>query len=187
MKYFKKAEGKRVFLSPINVEDCEQYTEWLNDPETAVFLDCFFQNISLLKERELLEKLARDQNVFAIVDKNSGKLIGNCGLHNVDFINRKAVLGIFIGDKDYRNRGFGAEAISLLLDFAFNALNLNSVMLVVKEFNKRGIKCYEKCGFKKIGIRREASIVAGKKYGEIMMDILAEEFSENRIEKYLKD
>lgn len=187
MKYFKKIAGKKVYLSPIDIEDCEQYTEWMNDPEITVNLDCLAGNYSVVKEREILEKLAKHEFVFAIVDINSDKLIGNCGLHNIDNVNRKASLGIFIGDKGHWDQGFGTEAVSLLLDYSFNILNMNSVMLVVKEFNKRGLKCYEKCGFKKIGIRREAAIIAGNKYGEVMMDILAVEFKENRFADFLID
>ncbi|MBN1151132.1 GNAT family N-acetyltransferase [candidate division WOR-3 bacterium] len=187
MKYFKKIIGKKVYLSPVDIDDCEQYAQWINDPEISINLDCFSQVFSLIKEREALEKLSKENSVFAIVENNSNKLIGNCGLHNIDFINRKAVLGIFIGDKNFWNRGFGTEAVNLLLDYGFNALNLNSVMLVVKEFNKRAIKCYEKCGFKTIGSRREASIVAGGKYDEIMMDILAGEFTENLSAKYINN
>jgi RimJ/RimL family protein N-acetyltransferase len=81
--------------------------------------------------------------------------------------------------------GFGAEAAMLTLDFAFNMLNLNNVTLDVVEFNKRGIKCYEKCGFKFSGRRRQAKYVAGQYYDLLTYDYLAADFESPYIKKLL--
>jgi RimJ/RimL family protein N-acetyltransferase len=139
----------------------------------------------LAKEKEILERISKEGYTFAIIEKEKETVIGNCGLMNVDFISRKADLGIFIGDKELRGKGYGAEAIMLLLDFAFNILNLNNIMLTVKEFNSRAIKCYEKCGFKTIGRRREAEIFGSKRYDEIYMDVLASEFTGNYVKSLM--
>lgn len=179
MKYFKKMVGERVYLSPIDTDDAEVYTKWINDLEVSIYLTSAPNVYSLSKEKEILEKLSKEGYNFAIIDSEKVKVIGNCGLMNVDYTNRKAELGIFIGEKDYWGKGYGAEAIELLLDYSFNILNLNSIMLIVKAFNKRAIRCYEKCGFKLIGKRREAVIVGPNKYDEYYMDILAEEFKKN--------
>lgn len=161
--------------------------EWLNDLDIATNLTLAPAIISMKGEREFLEKLSADQNSFAIVARETDELIGNCGFLNVDNVNRKAELGIFIGDKKYWNQGYGRETIELLLDFGFNVRNFHSVMLIVREFNHRAIKCYEKCGFKRIGVRREACIFGDQKYGEIYMDILAGEFRGKVIGKILED
>jgi RimJ/RimL family protein N-acetyltransferase len=97
-------------------------------------------------------------------------------LFAVDSVNRHAMLGIFIGEEAYRGRGYGPEAIRLLLDYGFNLLNLNSVMLGVMSFNQRAVRCYEKVGFREIGRRREARIIGGQRFDGILMDILADEF-----------
>ena len=81
-----------------------------------------------------------------------------------------------IGNKEFWSRGYGTEALGLLLDFAFAILNLNNVLLEVHAFNTRAIRCYEKVGFKVVGRRRESRLVAGKHYDRIIMDILAREF-----------
>lgn len=179
MAYFKKVIGKRVFLSPINPEDAEIYTKWMNDLEVSIYTTSAPRIYTLAKEKEILDQISKEGYNFAIIDSEKEIVIGNCGLINVDLINRKAELGIFIGDKEYRSKGYGAEAIELLLDYSFNLLNLNSIMLIVKAFNKRAIKCYEKSGFKLIGKRREASIFGNQKYDECYMDILASEFKKN--------
>jgi RimJ/RimL family protein N-acetyltransferase len=179
MKYFKKMVGERVYLSPIDPDDAEVYAKWINDLEVSIYLTSAPNVYSLSKEKEILEQISKEGYNFAIIDSEKVKVIGNCGLMNVDNVNRKAELGIFIGEKDYWGKGYGTEAIELLLDFSFNILNLNSIMLIVRAFNKRAIRCYEKCGFKLIGKRREAAIIGPQKYDEYYMDILAGEFMKN--------
>lgn len=176
MAYFKKIVGEKVFLSPINPDDAEVYTRWINDLEVGIYLTVAPNIYTLSREREILERIGKEGYNFAIVDSEKERVIGNCGLMNVDFVNRKAEMGIFIGEKNYWGKGYGTEAIELLLDFSFNILNLNSMMLTVRAFNKRAIRCYEKCGFKLIGKRREATILGPQKYDEYFMDILAAEF-----------
>ena len=79
------------------------------------------------------------------------------------------------------NKGYGAEVLNLLLDYGFNYLNMNNIMLNVKSFNERAIACYKKVGFKEYGRRREAYFLNGKYYDHVFMDILAREFEGNYI------
>jgi len=97
------------------------------------------------------------------------------------------MLGIAIGEKAYWNKGYGQDATKLLLDYGFNLLNLNNIMLGVFSFNERAVNCYRKVGFKEIGRRRQARIIGGKKFDVILMDILAEEFESVYVKKFLQD
>jgi len=184
MGYLKKIVGEKVYLSPINIEDAEKYTKWINDLEVSINLGNASEIYSLEKEKETLEKISKEGYNFAIIDLNKDELIGNCGLMHVNMKDRTAELGIFIGNKNYWSKGFGRESITLLLDYGFNLLNLNNIFLRVHYFNKRAVSCYKECGFKEIGRRREAYIVGNKKYDDIYMDILATEF-EGKIDKLL--
>lgn len=176
--YYEKIPGERCYLSPIDVDDAAIYAEWLSDPEVSVNLTLTSQIITRFGERELLEKLARSNELFAIVARSEpDRLIGNCGLHQMNHIDRIAECGIFIGDKEFWNRGFGGEALGLLLDFGFHVLNLENIKLNVFEYNTRAIRCYEKLGFRHIGRRRKARRVGGSTYDVLYMDILAEEFT----------
>ncbi|WP_041367794.1 GNAT family N-acetyltransferase [Natranaerobius thermophilus] len=186
MNYYKKLIGTKVYLSPVNPEDYEKYTEWVNDLEISINLSFAYKIFSEQQEKEMLQQMSKDGYQFAVVKKDAEELIGNCGLHNVDLINRSAELGIFIGDKNCWDGGYGVDAVNLLLDYAFNLLNLNSVYLRVHSFNDRAIQCYKKCGFKEIGRRREAYIIGGNKYDDVYMDILASEFEyDSQIIKYI--
>ncbi|MDP8267193.1 MAG: GNAT family protein [Candidatus Tenebribacter davisii] len=177
MKYFKKVIGGKCYLSPINIEDAERYSEWLNNIDITKFLAITHHQISEMKEKEILtEMIKQGSQIFAIVDLNTNNLIGNCSLFDINHRKNKAELGIFIGDKNYLGKGFGTEAIKLILDYGFNILNLHNIMLSVYSYNQRAIAAYTKAGFKEFGRRRDAHTIAGKRYDEIYMDILDDEF-----------
>lgn len=149
------------------MEDAEQYAQWMNDIDVTINLLAVPNIYSLEKEREALIKLSKEGYNFAIVTLNNNEVIGNCSLGGVNPIHRTAEAGIFIRNKNYWNKGYGTEAMKLLLDYDFNVLNLNNIMLRGYSFNKRVIKSYKKCGLKEIGRRREAVIIGSKKYDHI--------------------
>jgi RimJ/RimL family protein N-acetyltransferase len=178
MAHYKKLIGKKCYLSPCSMEDAEKWTEWDNDSEVALPLgDEAYMLYSLDKEKEIIADFIKKQDhAFSIVDLQTNTLIGRCMLFAIDRVDRKAMFGIAIGEKAYWNKGYGQEATKLILDYGFNLLNLNSIMLWVFSYNQRGVSCYKKVGFKEIGRRRQARIIGDKKYDIILMDILAEEF-----------
>ena len=176
MKYFKKLVGDRIYLSPRNSEDVEIFTEWLNDFETTDYTGRSSALVTLDGERKYLEENSSPEAIFVIVTLEDDKMIGTVSLESIDSINRSATLGIFIGDKNYRNNGYGTEAIKMILEFGFKYLNLYNIKLDLMEFNERALKCYTKCGFKEYGRRRKCKFVDGKYYDSIAMDILADEF-----------
>jgi RimJ/RimL family protein N-acetyltransferase len=153
--YFKKLIEKKCYLSPIDVNDAEKFVHWLNDMEILVNLQLYNSVINLENEKGFLSNLSNDHN-YSIIDFEKDELIGNCGFVDIDYVNQTAEAGILIGNKNYWNKGYGTEALSLLLDYGFKALNFHNIMLRTYEYNKRAIKCYEKVGFKIIGKRREA-------------------------------
>lgn len=177
MKYFPKVIGENLYLSPMNVEDAPIYVKWLNDKTVSENIGLDTKITTLEGEREWLRKNQNEYN-FAIVLKKNDELIGNISFDEVDLIHRNACLGIFIGDEKHRGKGYGKEAIKLLLEYGFNNLNLNNIMLNVYSFNKRAIKVYESLGFKKFGIRHKSHYFKGQFYDEIQMEILKDEYGE---------
>lgn len=180
MNYFKKLLGDRLYLSPKGTSDEEiiKYTEWLNDFQVTDYIGRSSEITTLQYEKEYLEKNDKNNNdkTFDIIDLKSNKLIGTIGLHRFNYIERSAVLGIFIGDSDFRSDGYGTEAIRLLLEYGFKYLNLHSIRLDLLSINERAHKCYLKCGFKDTGCSREQIFLNGKYYDKLHMDILENEF-----------
>lgn len=181
MKYFKKLIGENIYLSPRNSQDVEIFTQWLNDFETTDYLGRSGLLTTIDAEKKYLEENSNPEATFVIVTLEDDKMIGSVSLEETNSINRTATLGIFIGDKEYRNKGWGTEAIQLILEYGFHYLNLQNIKLDLMEFNERALKCYQKCGFKEYGRRRKCKFINGKYYDSISMDILAEEFNGNYI------
>ncbi len=180
MKYCKKLIGDRIYLSPkgSSEEEIEKFTEWMNDFQVTDYTGRTSQIITYTGEKEYLENAEKNKNnrTFNIVNLEDEKLIGTVGLENINWVKRSAVLGIFIGDKDFRSNGYGTESIRLLLEYGFRYLNLHSIRLDLLSINERAHKCYLKCGFKDTGASREEIFLNGKYYDKLHMDILESEF-----------
>lgn len=100
------------------------------------------------------------------------------GFEQVDFISRSATLGIAIHDSGDQGKGYGTEAMILMLKVGFWHINLHRIELIVLDYNQRAKHVYEKVGFKEVGRKREAHYLEGCYYDFILMDILKVEFNE---------
>ncbi|RLG51668.1 MAG: N-acetyltransferase [Thermoproteota archaeon] len=180
------ARGKKVGLAVLSREHLDKFVKWVNDPEVTVYLN--IQKVFTLEDElewyEQVRKSGRDR-VFAIVELESKRVIGVIGLHRISYYNRNAELGIFIGEKELWGQGYGEEAVKLMLDYAFNVLNLHMVYLRVKDFNRRAISCYRKVGFREAGRIRDMALQPDGYHDVILMDILEEEFN-SRYESFYK-
>ncbi|MBQ3474660.1 MAG: GNAT family N-acetyltransferase [Bacilli bacterium] len=182
--YFKKLESERIYLSPMSLEDVNDYTKWMNDRKVTDNIHSTSKVITTIGEKEWVEKLMqRGGHTFAIVSKDNDKLIGNCGLMDTDYKDGTSTIGIFIGEEEYRGKGLGTEVINLLLDYGFNNLRLHNINLGVFSFNERAISCYKKLGFKEYGRRHECYYLDGKWHDEIWMEILEDEYRKNKLDQ----
>jgi len=173
-------KGERITLGPVKKEYIESYLKWFNDPEITQYLS-MFRPFTRMMEEDWIENLKNrdDTIVFAVLiheDNNVEKLIGNCGLHAIDWKNRVGEVGIIIGEKEYQGKGYGTEAMELLLDYGFKTVNLNRIQLRVYEFNSRAINSYNKIGFVEEGRMRQAIFINGEYHDIIFMSILQEEW-----------
>lgn len=172
MKYFKKLEGEHVYISPMNLDDAEIYTKWLNNPNITQYLSVHNSLVTISGERSYLENFCQKEWHLCIVKKENDELIGNIGLDKVDYKNGSAELGIFIGDEENLGKGYGSEAIKLLLNYAFNELRLHNIGLTMYDINERAQKAYTKCGFKEYGRRHEALFRDGKYHDIVYMEVI---------------
>ena len=176
--------GKRVTLGPIKREYIESFLKWFNDPEITQNL-FVYRPMTRMAEEEWMENLKNPQDTirFSIVIPNedgSEKLIGNCGIHNIDRKNRGGEVGIVIGEKEYQNKGYGTEAMELLIEYGFSTVNLNRIELFTYDFNIGALKSYKKVGFVEEGRKRQFIWINGSYHDAIMMSILAEEWKEKK-------
>ena len=117
----------------------------------------------------------RDGSAFAI--EADGMLIGQCALFNFNHVARTAELGITIGDKAYWGRGYGSEAIGVLIDYGFRHHNLHRVYLSVNGNNARAIGAYTRCGFVEEGRLRSHVWSNGGSIDLVYMGILQREWA----------
>lgn len=177
--------GERIRLRAIERQDLPRFVEWLNDPEVRQGL-LLHLPMSQAQEENWFEDMlkrppAEHPMVIEVNEENEWMMIGNCGLHNIDWRCRSAEVGIFIGEKRLWNKGYGTEAMSLLLKHGFETLNLNRIALDVYENNPRAVRAYEKAGFVHEGRKRKAMFKEGKYLDILVMSVLREDWFEKNL------
>jgi len=174
-------EGKLVRIRAYEKSDLDAVMAWVNDEEVIRNLAApMLFPLSRLAEENFVEANARGsgpEHTWAI-ETLAGDYLGGIGLMTVDWINRSAQVGIVIGSKLHWGKGFGTDAMRVVLRFAFDKMNLHRVWLNVYDFNVRGIKSYEKCGFRREGVQREYRYLDGRYHDSLLMAILEAEYRE---------
>lgn len=160
-----------VDLVLITTDDAPVAAQWFNDDEVTRYLSRGAIPMTEAFEREYFEKQYKsDTDLFlGIWHKNDAKLIGVVGLHGISQLNQTATYGVCIGERAYWSNGIGTEILSTILQYAFERRNLRSVKLSVLSSNFRGLACYEKCGFQKVGAYPKHVFKNGTWHDEILM------------------
>src|SRR5688500_282914 len=160
-----------VALGPHRRDLLPTYQRWINDFSALRTLGAVAPGPTTLEqEARWYDAQPSTEARFTIYERASWRPIGTTALHRLDYRNRTAAFGIFIGEADARGQGYGTEATRLTLDYAFTALGLHSVMLTVAEFNLAGQRAYARAGFRECGRRRQCRWMAGRLWDEISMD-----------------
>ena len=147
----------------------------------SIILDQIYD--SLVSPRIMGKSLGVHPAAVLVVAILSARLIGLIGLHTVFWLHREAFMGIQIGEREYWSKGYGTDALRVLLRYAFNELSLARISLSVLEGNARAMRSYEKCGFKYEGRERQAWIYDGRRWDEVYMGLLREEWQTMRDEQ----
>lgn len=173
--------GELVRLRAFTEADIKPSVEFMNDPEIIMNLDDDApMPQSYETQKEWFEKQRKEhkdyKDFFWAIETKDGKFIGGCGVNHMDRKNRVARVGIFIGDKQYQDKGYGTDAMRVLLKFLFEEYNVNKVKLSVFDYNRRAIRSYEKCGFQTEVVCREAVYRYGKYHDLRNMAILKEAY-----------
>ena len=175
--------GERLRLRGIEREDIPTFVRWFNDPQVRQYL-LLFEPMSRAKEEQWFEDHLQQNDLYLYGIETRSKdewvLVGNCSLMNVDWRNRSAVFGIVLGERAFWDQGLGTDATRTMIRFGFHELNLNRIELEVNREHPRAIRCYEKVGFVREGVRRQAQFQEGRHHDMVLMSILREEYSPPR-------
>ena len=170
--------GQMLKLTAKREGDTEIIASWDEDPEYLRNVDT---DIAIPRPVEHFEgegDPGSNSFYFRLRTIEDDRLIGFIVIHSIEWNNRAGMLAMGIGNANDRGKGYGSEALQLLLRYAFHELNLNRVGLDVIEYNERGIRAYQKAGFQVEGRIRQAVNRDGKIYDRINMGILRSEWEE---------
>ena len=174
----KVISGRNIYLRPLDGGDVESITRWHNDKE---IMGLFALTRAGPKEywAEWLERKLKSPNAvyFGIVKKSDDRLIGHVHLEEIYWSHKLCRdLGIIIGEKEEWSKGYGTEALELIMGYAFEELGMHRLELMTFDFNKRGIRVWEKCGFKQEGVMRSARLSNGEWRDLIYYAMLDDEY-----------
>ena len=175
-------QGKRVRLRSPERTDIPAFIRWFNDPEVTEFL-LRSPPLGVYEEERWFDSLLQREGKVICIETNEGKLIGNIGILHIDWLSRKAEIGMAIGEKDYWSKGFGTEALSLYLDYLFLETPLNRIWLYCDNANQRARRCYLKCGFKVEGELRAHHFKNGRYIDDIGLSLTRSDWQELRGKK----
>jgi RimJ/RimL family protein N-acetyltransferase len=181
-------KGELVRLSAFDHEELgKAYVNWKRDSELNRLFDAGASVLHSAKaSTDFFEKMVKEDtpanHFFSIRKLDDNRLLGDIGLDVInDWGSRDAFVGLGIGDRNDWGKGYGTDAMKIILRFAFTELNLRRVTLSVFEYNPRAIRSYEKTGFHHEGRLRGALLRDGKRWDMLYMGILAEDWKEKNL------
>jgi RimJ/RimL family protein N-acetyltransferase len=173
--------GEKVVLRSYDKKDLEKAHAFFNDYRLTYYLapglalplsvkeeETFIENVSSGKDKERAYTFA--------IDTLEGEYIGGCGYFNLSRKNGTVFIGIAIGNPVYWGKGYGTDAMRVLLRFLFDEFNIRKVLLNVFAFNERAIASYKKLGFVEEGRLREQMYREGTYHDEVVMGLFRSEF-----------
>jgi len=177
-------QGQRVGLGALRQDLIPTYLKWRSDLEvlrgtgesaqipTVEAIQAWYEQATSPGNRDVH---------FTIYDLDDLAPVGTAVLVRVDQHAGTAEFGLTIGER--RNQGLGTEATRLVLDWAFTVMGLHNILLVTFSWNLPAIRAYSKAGFREIGRRRGAVVTYGQRHDQVLMDAVADEFTDSVLAK----
>ena len=172
--------GTTIYLRDYRMEDLDSIYEWRNLEEITRTLPSYVWPESLDQTRSFLEAQVKNTDPnnrkFAICSNQDDHYLGHIGYEYLNLRHRNTELGIVLGNPQELSKGMGTEAIQLFLKVCFDEMGLHRVGLKVLHTNERGIRCYQKCGFREEGAFREWAYMVKQWHHLMIMGILEDEY-----------
>lgn len=167
-------KGTRIYLRTVNQSDLEILMSWENDPVhwkvSGTEIPYTLDEMQSFIHNHLPIQLT-GQVRFMIMESDTDKRIGTIDLFDADFKNGFAGVGVLIADKEFRKKGFASEALNLIIDHSVNKLELVNLQCAIHADNQASIDLFEKCGFIKIGIRKDWYLHKGERIDEYLYQL----------------
>ncbi|KGJ25596.1 MULTISPECIES: GNAT family N-acetyltransferase [Staphylococcus] len=164
----------QINLRALKKSDSNLILNWMKNEKLRYLIGTVYPITELEHENWFQNRMLEKDNRMFVIDLDNEKSIGIVGFKNLDWVNRNSELFIYIGDEEYWGKGYGTQALELIIKFAFNNLNLHMLYLEVFSYNKNATKTYERLGFKQDGILRQSKFQDGKYYDKIIMSKINE-------------
>ncbi|MDQ4044305.1 MAG: GNAT family N-acetyltransferase [Chloroflexota bacterium] len=179
-------QGQLVGLGPLRRDLSPVYQRWVNDVRVHRTLALPGLPISLEAEMDWLDGALKSRDaIFTIYELATMRPIGNTGLHAIDHADGTAEFGIVIGEPDVWGKGYGTESTRLLLGYGFDVLGLHHIRLEVYANNERAWRAYERAGFRRAGVLRQAKRIGRERFDVILMDVLADQFPHSHLHEMM--
>ena len=174
----KEIKGNNIILREQRPEDAEFFAYWFNDPR--IMFQCgFTDSTDVETELKYINEYHRtEDSVWFTITDLKGEIIGETGLLRMFPAWHQTDLTIIIPDPAKQGRGYGMEAISLMLDMAFGEYDMHRVSIGVVGLNTDAIRFYERAGFKKEGVQEDGYFWDGEYSDFVMMRILRKEWED---------
>lgn len=169
----------RVRLRPVEENDVDDILRWVNDKDIIGNL-ATFAGKPLTRDDELAwvrkVRTSTDERVFTVLEAQSGRYLGQVGLHQIFWRSRVGRAAAIISSRDDMGKGYGSAAIASLLDIAFGELELHKVWLMVFEKNTRSRRTWGRLGFLEEGLLRDEYFHEGAWHHMVRMGLLEQEW-----------
>ncbi len=169
--------GRLVRLAAPRADEAEVFSRWSEDSEYRRLMDTDWARPESVENFQRQHGSGSNAAYFSLRTIADDTFIGFIVIHSIEWNNAAGTLAVGIGERKYWGKGYGSEALRLILRYAFNELNLHRVGLDVHSTNARAIRAYEKAGFQHEGALREAGHRDGKRYDRLLMGILRPEWA----------
>jgi len=183
-------EGTLVGLAKLRREDIPTMTRWFQNLEYSAYLGTFGFAATVEDETAWFERNAifqpNEAVQFAIIELATGQHVGNCGLFDIHRPSDTATLGIGIGEPTCWGKGFGTEAVRLLVEYGMFFLNLWHIKLFHTAWNERGHRAYQKAGFREVGRLTKSIRLGHERFDEVIMEITRDDVDLSRIRAKLR-
>ena len=146
-----KIIGKNIYLRKLKINDVSiEYLSWMNNKNITKYMDSGSSKYTkkILEEYIKSSNKSKNNSLFGIFVNATKKHIGNIKLDKINYLHKRAHIGIMIGDINEWNKGYGTESIKLLSKYAFKKLKLHKLKAGVMINNKPSIKLFKNSGFK---------------------------------------